>query len=100
MNTVDKSKVVACLRELADRSFQERVWLASSGPEISSITEATCGLFDDSGLDIALEKGHTVFTEEIDKIELLHANHSTHGANKITLELVGFPSPPRVRRPN
>ncbi|HEV7928408.1 MAG TPA: hypothetical protein VGR14_23850 [Verrucomicrobiae bacterium] len=68
MSTVDKSKVIDFLEELSDEQFQRSVWLASSGPEISSLTEAICGLFDDSGLSIALDKGKMVFTEEIDDL--------------------------------
>jgi hypothetical protein len=70
MNGVNKAKVINCLRELTDYDFQQRVWLASSGPEVSSLTEAVCGLFDDSRLDVAFDKGRTVFTGEIDS--LLH----------------------------
>ena len=60
--------VIDRLLELADRRFQQRVWLASSGPEVSSFAEAICGLFNDSGLIIPLEKGECAFTEEIDRM--------------------------------
>ena len=64
---IDKEKVIAGLRELSDEGFQRRVWLASSGPEISSFSEAICQLFDDTGLDGALENTEhpTGFREEV-----------------------------------
>jgi hypothetical protein len=63
-----KDLVVKFLSELANYDFQRRVWLASSGPEISSFAEAICGLFDDTGLGDRLEKQtHPVFSAEIDE---------------------------------
>jgi hypothetical protein len=56
MTFLNRNLIRECLRELSDKSFQERVWTASSGPEISSLTEAQCQLFNDSGLDLLLEK--------------------------------------------
>jgi hypothetical protein len=50
-----------CLRELSDRKEQERLWLSTGagGADVSSFTEAWCGLFDDSGLKTNLERGCT-----------------------------------------
>ena len=64
---VFKAKVIEGLHELSDEAFQRRVWLASSGPEVSSFSEAICGLFDDTGLSIDLEHGKlpSVFSNEI-----------------------------------
>lgn len=67
MTYVNRNLVRQNLRALADEAFQERVWLASSGPEISSFTEAVCQLFDDSGLDLALEEGRA-FGNPIDEL--------------------------------
>lgn len=55
------------LRELADETDQTRLWMASTGPEISSFTECACRLFDDRGLGDELERGHEVYTEQIDQ---------------------------------
>jgi hypothetical protein len=62
-----KDRIIECLKELADESFQRRVWLASSGPEVSSFDEAVCGLFDDSGLGRSLETQSPIFNAAIDK---------------------------------
>ena len=63
-----KDRIIGFLRELAAKDYQQRVWLASTGPEVSSLTEAICGLFDDTGLGDFLEKkGSVAFTEEIDE---------------------------------
>ena len=62
-----QSRVITRLQELADEDFQRRVWLARTGPEVSSYDEAICGLFDDTGLNRQLEKGNSIiFTSEID----------------------------------
>jgi hypothetical protein len=53
---------------LADYDYQKRVWLCGSGPEMSSLTEAVCGLFDDSGLGDALDKGQSVYSVEVDTL--------------------------------
>jgi hypothetical protein len=58
------SKVLEALDELADVREQRRLWLASSG-EVSSLVEVCCGLFDDSGLGDAMNKG-SVFGADVD----------------------------------
>jgi hypothetical protein len=65
---VDTDKVQEELRELANRDVQSRRWLASSGPEISSFTEAVSGLFDDSGLGDALDQGGVVYSPAADRL--------------------------------
>ena len=62
-----RAKVIESLRELSDEAFQRRVWLASSGPEVSSFVEAISGLFDDTGLGDILERPEQppVFSPEI-----------------------------------
>jgi len=64
-----KDKVVECLKELADEHYQRRVWLATSGSEVSSFEEAVCGLFNDTGLAVDLENARpsVVFSLEIDE---------------------------------
>ena len=60
--------VKEALAELADTSYQRRVWLASAGPVVGSFDEAVCQLYDDSGLGDALERGSgRVFSAEIDE---------------------------------
>ena len=51
-----RSNLLAGLTELSDVDFQRRVWLADSGPEVSSFDEARCHAYDDSGLSTLLEK--------------------------------------------
>lgn len=53
--TLSKDRICECLRELANYDFQERTWLTSSGPEVSSFPEMVSQLFDDTGLGDALE---------------------------------------------
>src|ERR1700730_18009285 len=66
MDWINKKLIAECLKELSDKSYQERVWLASSGPEISSLTEATNQLFGDSGMHVYLEKNNQIYNKEID----------------------------------
>jgi hypothetical protein len=69
---VYKEQIIDCLREFSDEAIQRKRWLSSSGPEVSSFTEAICQLFDDTGLGDELEKNTTVFNREIDcKLRLL-----------------------------
>lgn len=67
MTYLNHALIRDCLGELSDKSFQQRIWMASSGPEVSSFTEAVCQLFDDSGLDLALNKG-SAFGNPIDDL--------------------------------
>jgi len=39
------------LREFADAEYQVRVWVTGEGLEVSSYSDAICGLFDDYGFD-------------------------------------------------
>lgn len=66
MTWVERSVVKEALAELADASFQERVWLASDGLEMGSVVEAMSALFEDSGLGLALEADEMVFLDAID----------------------------------
>ena len=43
------------LEELSSREEQERLWLGNNEGEMSSFTEAICGVFDDAGLTRAIE---------------------------------------------
>ena len=67
-HVISATAVVECLRELSDEHLQRRVWLASSGPEVSSFEEAICGLFDDTGLGDAIDGGQDVFGREADNL--------------------------------
>jgi hypothetical protein len=67
MTFLNRARIRQCLEELSDKSYQERIWTASSGPEISSFIEAQCQLFDDSGLDLALENNNA-FGDQIDNL--------------------------------
>jgi hypothetical protein len=58
--------VVSALRELADETYQRRVWVEGSKTEVSSMNEATAALFNDSGLDEAIEKNQVTFSQEVD----------------------------------
>ena len=58
--------VESALRELSDAEYQQRVWVAGSPDEMSSMDEAVAALFDDSGLGVALEVNEITFTREAD----------------------------------
>lgn len=66
MNTVNHDLVRDGLRELSSLEMQERLWLSPGEPEWSSLEEATCRLFDDSGLSVGFDKGERVFSPEAD----------------------------------
>lgn len=56
MKAMNKQSVVWALEELSSREEQERLWLSDgSSGEVSSFTEAICGVFDDGGISRALD---------------------------------------------
>jgi hypothetical protein len=59
-------KLIPALRELSDEVFQQKAWLASSGPTVSSFSEQISQTFDDTGLSDALDAGQrpAVLTDE------------------------------------
>ena len=66
MVNVNNDIILESLEELADIQFQERVWVKGKGPEVSSLEEAICGLFDDSCLGMVLDKQGYVYNKTID----------------------------------
>jgi hypothetical protein len=47
------------LEELSNKEVQEQLWRGKIDGRMGSFSEAVCGVFDDSGLDIALEAAST-----------------------------------------
>jgi hypothetical protein len=71
--------VLNSLAELSSRDEQERLWLSTGvgGAEVSSPVEAVCTLFDDSGLQVALdwarrqrEAGRQVSAEPVYNVDI------------------------------
>lgn len=60
------------LEELSSEQEQLRLWLSdgSGGKEVSSFTEAQCGLFDDSHLGVLLDRKQSVFGDPADSMLL------------------------------
>ena len=50
-----KSRILAALGDMADEQFQRRAWTGAR-PEVSSLVEVICGLFDDALLREYIEK--------------------------------------------
>jgi hypothetical protein len=50
-----KGRIQAALSDMADEQFQRRAW-TGIGPEVSSLVEVICGLFDDALLREYVEK--------------------------------------------
>jgi hypothetical protein len=98
MTFLNCDRIRQCLEELSDKSYQERIWTASSGPEISSLTEAQCQLFNDSGLDLLLEKDGA-FGDQIDgllkdlRLRLKNIDH-----NRPPLDIINDPQMVAVRK--
>lgn len=67
MRRVVDELVEDALRELADESYQRELWLAATGPEVSSFIECHSRLFDDSGLGLALDAPGVVYDSDIDE---------------------------------
>jgi hypothetical protein len=96
--TVYRTVVVQALSEIADRAYQEKVWLASAGPEVGSLVEAVSQLFDDSGLADALGK-RTVFSVEVDEmlVNLDRRLAPLIKSNRDPLEVLGDPRLAAIR---
>lgn len=98
MSRVYVSRILECLRELADKAYQQRIWTASSGPEISSFTEAVCQLFDDSGLGDELDKSRTVFSAMIDaRLRVLGDELVAFDDNRAPSEIIEDPKMEKLR---
>ena len=98
MNRVIVFAVMDSLRELSDIAYQQRVWLASSGPEIASFTEAVCHLFNDSGLGDALEKSGVSFSMETDsRLRLLRSMLSKIDSRRAPSDIIAEPRMQQVR---
>lgn len=68
MTRVGLHHVRSGLGELADADYQARVWTGhGAANEMSSFVECVSRLFDDSGLDAALENNERVFGAAIDR---------------------------------
>lgn len=66
MSPVVHELIEDALRELASKDYQRDLWLATEGPEVSSLVEARSRLWDDSGLGAALEDDQGVYNTRID----------------------------------
>lgn len=77
-----KDRILAALGDIADEQFQRRAW-TGIGPEVSSLVEVICGLFDDALLREYVEKyGPTLSPRTLSdvgkldrKIEVLDTDH-------------------------
>ena len=60
------ANVLSAARVISDAEYQERVWVRGEGPEVDSITEIYCRLFDDFQFDefLALCKLEALITEK------------------------------------
>jgi hypothetical protein len=43
--------ILSVVQNFADAEYQERVWIRGEGPEVDSLVEAYCGIFDDYDLE-------------------------------------------------
>ena len=70
LNEYSKGQILQCLKELSDIEHQKRVWIRGEGAEVSSYSELSCQLYDDTLLGDLLEKASVVplFSKEIDSI--------------------------------
>ena len=64
-----KNHFFDALSELADRSFQERIWTNKDNPKgyVASFTETDINLFDDALVSDALERGAIIYDSKVTK---------------------------------
>lgn len=58
-----KARILDSLNAMADEQFQRRAW-TGAGPEISSLVEVICGLFDDAMLREYIQKYAPTLTQK------------------------------------
>lgn len=87
------------LEELSDESYQRRVWTGRGGDnEMSSFIECVSRLYDDSGLDLALERDQPIFGTTIDAdLQALGDLIARMDSSRSPDEIVGDPVMSRVR---
>ena len=68
MRWIGHEHIRDALNELADEEYQRKLWTASEGPEVSSLTEAIERLYDDSALTLELEADREVYSPHIDQM--------------------------------
>ena len=68
-----RRNLVSVIRDLADASYQERVWVRGTGPEVDSMAEAICRFFDDYDVDGFLAASAARSMLSADQLESLTA---------------------------
>jgi hypothetical protein len=99
MTAVNAPLVRSALAELADETYQRRVWTGQSGGrEIASFIECVESLFDDSGLGDALERNEETYGSAIsDNLESIHALLGRIDGQRSSDEIILDPLMLRVR---
>jgi hypothetical protein len=59
-----RRNLVSVIRDLADESYQERVWVRGAGPEVDSMAEAICRFFDDYDVNGFLDAGSNLSSKQ------------------------------------
>lgn len=88
------------LEELASIEEQKRLWLGASTGEMSSFEEACCGVFDDSGVTRALDKGFLLQnygSEIVGQFESLNASIQKVPSNLKPSDLIDLPLMDEIR---
>ncbi|MES2984590.1 MAG: hypothetical protein V4735_05320 [Pseudomonadota bacterium] len=64
---VYKANIINALQELADKNYQNDVWLNRHNPNhwVGSFVEAACGLFDDCVITHYLSEGEVILDEKV-----------------------------------
>ena len=86
---VNKALILECLQERGDLIYQRRVWVKGVENEVSGLEDTVAALFDDSALDIALERNEEIFSLEIDeKFRKLSDMIGTLNRDRLTKEII------------
>lgn len=68
MTWLGKDLIVDSLTELASEVLQRTRWMSDGSSDISSFVEVVEQLFTDSGLEDALEKGNSGYSNEVEHL--------------------------------
>lgn len=84
---VHKGILVSALKELADKDYQQRIWLNTGDTPVFTLSfvEATINVFDDACVINALQEGYVIFDQKVTQA-LWELHDATDAVDEYRLE--------------
>lgn len=98
MSWLGREMIVDSLSELASERLQRERWLSAESIEMSSFVEAVEQLFTDSGLEDALTKGDSGYSQEVELLLIeLSKLIAKVGSDRKPIDIIDDPNMLKVR---